>query len=134
MVKIEVRYGECDATGYAYNVSFFPWMDLGISHFYKNAGIYATIRGSKKRSFMTVHQSFDYKRPVTYGDLIEVKLFLINVGESSVHYQCEIYKDDVLIAVGNKILAYMDLETKKKVKLPDEIQGQLTKLIGVRFE
>lgn len=129
MVRIQVRYNECDMSGYAYNGSFFPWMNLSISWFFKKAGVDTEVFVNKKRSLMMVHQSFDYKAPVTWGDEIDVQPVLKNVGETSIHMQCNVYKGDKLIAVGNSISVFMDLENQKKISLPPELR-ELSKLVG----
>ncbi len=126
-VKIPVRYNECDPTGYAFNANYFIWMQLGASDYFKATGIDLVKLALSQHTFMAVHLSCDYKRPVTYLDVIEVRPFLKNLSDSSIHIQYDIYKGDELVAVGNTIHVYIDLKTKKKIPITEELREKFIK-------
>lgn len=127
-VKIEVRYNECDPTGYVFNANYFIWMQLGASEFFKATGIDLVKLAMGNHTFMAVHMSCDYKRPVTYLDVVEVRPFMKNLSDSSIHLQYDIYKKDELVAVGNTIHVYLDLKTKAKLPITDDLREKFNRM------
>lgn len=134
MSKFVVRYNECDATGYAYNGNFFPWMHFATGEFYRKSGIDTSVLQIPNMSLMTVHQAFDYKAPVRYLDEIEVKVFITNVGNTSIQIECEIYKGEQLVAVGTNVTVWVDLVTREKRMIPEDLREQLNKMTRAKLK
>jgi YbgC/YbaW family acyl-CoA thioester hydrolase len=126
--KIKVRYAECDPTGYAYNANFFIWMGEAASVFFREAGVDLEKLVFGNHTFMAVHQSCDYMRPVTFNDIIEVTPVVDKVNDSSLHLRYEIYKGDILSAVGRTVHVYLDLKIQKKMSIPDELREKILKM------
>lgn len=128
MARIEVRYNECDITGYAYNANFFVWMSIAALEFMKTK----LDTDALTRAYITpmmVHQSCDYKSPVTYGDVVDIKPKLVNLGESSFTTQYDMYKDNKLVAIGKTVYCFMDLKKKVKAAIPPDIRDMLNGLL-----
>lgn len=133
MVKIEVRFNECDETGYAFYGNFFIWNGVAGAHFFKNAGVDLADYFGPGKIFVQVHQSCDYKRPVTFMDVVEIRTTLKNLGESSIHLQFDLFKNDELVAVGNGVTVCMDQTTGEKSTLPEDLREKLSPLVGVKL-
>jgi acyl-CoA thioester hydrolase len=123
-VKIRIRYNECDPSGYAFNANFFVWMQEATSQYFHDVGVDVKELATARQTFMAVHLSCDYMRPVSPGEWIEIKPHLVELGESTIHVQYEIYKGDTLSARGKTIHVFMDTREKKKVPLTDELKAK----------
>ena len=104
--KIRVRYNECDSSGYAFNANFFVWMQEGSGDLFEMSGIDVLKLALDGHTFMAVHMECDFKRPVRFRDVLDVKASVSDVGESSLHIQYDIYKDDQLMAIGRTVHVY----------------------------
>lgn len=128
-IKIRVRFNECDPSGYAFNANFFIWMQEGIGEYFKTAGIDLVQLAISNQTFMAVHLSCDYKRPVGFQEVVEIRPFLKELRDSTIHIQHDLYRENKLVAVGHTIYAYIDLKTKKKIPLPDDLKNKFTVLV-----
>ena len=131
-VQYKVRYNECDPSGYAFNANFFIWMQEAVGQFITALGIDVQKIALAQQTFMAVHLSCDYKRPVGVGDIIDVSPQVIELGESNFQTQYNIYKEGDLAAVGKTIHVFMDTREKKRLSLTDELREKLES--GVQSE
>ena len=107
--KIRVRYNECDSSGYAFNANFFVWMQEGSGDLFEMSGIDVLKLALDGHTFMAVHMECDFKRPVRFRDVLDVRASVSDVGESSLHIQYDICKDDQLMAIGRTVHVYVDI-------------------------
>jgi acyl-CoA thioester hydrolase len=123
--KIRVRYNECDSSGYAFNANFFVWMQEGSGDLFEMSGIDVLKLALDGHTFMAVHMECDFKRPVCFRDVLDVRASVRDVGESSLHIQYDIYKDDQLMAIGRTVHVYVDTNSKTKIPIPDNYRKRL---------
>jgi acyl-CoA thioester hydrolase len=123
--KIRVRYNECDSSGYAFNANFFVWMQEGSGDLFEMSGIDVLKLALDGHTFMAVHMECDFKRPVRFRDVLDVRASVRDVGESSLHIQYDIYKDDQLMAIGRTVHVYVDTNSKTKIPIPDNYRKRL---------
>jgi YbgC/YbaW family acyl-CoA thioester hydrolase len=119
---VTVRYNECDPTGFAFNANFFIWIQESVVPYWKGLGVDVVAMSMAKQTFMAVHLSCDYKRPVAFGDVIEIRPKVTRVTDSSIQIQYDVYNRGKLSAVGRSIYVFMDTRTKNKLPLTDELR------------
>jgi len=123
--QIRVRYNECDSTGYAFNANFFVWMQEGAGDLFEAADVDILQVSLDGHTFMAVHMACDFKLPVRFRDIIEVRSSVKEVGESSLHIQYDVYRNEELTAVGRTVLVYVDTKSKIKIPIPDAFRERL---------
>ncbi len=70
----------------------------------------------------------DYKRPSRYGDVLEVRLRVAEIGRSSFRYEYEIVDEQERTVLTAKTVQVMyDYRTEKPVPVPDSIRALLSK-------
>ncbi len=120
--NINVRYNECDPTGFAFNANFFVWIQEATGRYWRDLGIDVFSLAQGQQTFMAVHLSCDFKRPVAFGDVIQISPKVTELGSSSVSIQWEMFNGDTLSAVGRSVHAFLDLKRKKKLPLTDDLR------------
>jgi len=74
-------------------------------------------------SIVTVKAQMEFRRPVYFGDLVEVRIQVSDFHESRVTVICNIVnqKTGELVATGNQVLAFANL-AGKIIRMPDVIR------------
>jgi len=124
-VRIKVRFNECDPTGFAYNGNYFIWMQEAAVECLRHGGIDMRGMASSNHTFVAVHYSCDFKKPVGFDDVVEARARLADVGESSFQLKYEILMDGEVVAVGKSVHVHIDTTTKTKMNISDELKRQL---------
>jgi acyl-CoA thioesterase FadM len=71
-----------------------------------------------------VHVSCDFKRPLRFGDQIEVQLAIERIGGASVNWVFEVLKENEVCAFGKMTTVRVDHEGKPLV-IDEETRGRL---------
>lgn len=129
---VRVRFNECDPTGFAFNGNYFTWMQEATSEYFRQADVDLRKLAYSSQTFMAVHLSCDYKRPIAYEDVIEIRSCIDKLGESSLALQYEIFKGEELMAVGKSIHVFLNIKTKEKASIPEDIRKKLEHVTGER--
>jgi YbgC/YbaW family acyl-CoA thioester hydrolase len=122
---IQVRYNECDPTGFAFNANFFVWAQEACAQYWKDLGVDVVALAMNRQTFMAVHLSCDYRRPVGYGDLVRIKPSVAELNGSSIHIRYLIFKGDDVVAEVRSVHVFMDTKAKKSLPLTDELRKKL---------
>lgn len=123
--RIRVRYNECDSSGFAFNGNFFIWMQDGAGDLFEAGDVDMVGLALSGQTFMAIHMECDFKRPTRYRDEIVVRASVRELGESSLHIQYDITKEDQLLAVGRTVHVYVDTKHKKKIPMPADLREKL---------
>ena len=72
----------------------------------------------------------DYKRPAKYGDTLEIRMTVADLGRTSFHYDYEIVDQEGKTVLTAKTVQVMyDYATEKPVPIPDDIRALLTRSV-----
>lgn len=125
VTKLRIRFNECDATGFAFNGNYFIWMQEGAGDLINAAGVDLVKLAEGNQTMMAVHLSCDYKRPVRFRDVIEIRSQVTKVSKSSLYIKYEIYQGRHLVAVGRTVHVSINIKTKAITPIPQEIKTKL---------
>jgi acyl-CoA thioesterase FadM len=100
-------------------------MQEGTSDLFEAAGIDMSKLALGHQTMMAIHMSCDFMKPVGYREVIEVRPFVKEVGESSLQIQYDLQRGDELLAVGKTVHVHFDTRTKKKAPIPDDLRKKL---------
>lgn len=79
-----VAFGDTDCSGWLHFPAIFRHVEEAEHELYRRLGL--TIIDRESGGWPRVHASCDYRRPLRFGDGIEVRLFLGKIGASSVEW------------------------------------------------
>ena len=85
-VPVTIRFGDCDSASIVYYPRFFDYFHGAMEDAIRIlAGMdYPTLIASHRLGFPAVRVECDFRRPLRYGDPVEIEVAIDDIGESSV--------------------------------------------------
>jgi len=125
--RLTVRFRDCDQMGHANNAVYFTYMEEARLTFWRR--LTGQARPPQARVILA-RAECDYRAPVLFGDELEVRMRIGDIGRSSFAQLYEIVKtaDGSRVAEGKTVMVCYDYETAKSVPIPDATRAQLEKL------
>ncbi|NLR57291.1 acyl-CoA thioesterase [Chitinophaga polysaccharea] len=127
ITTIRVRYGETDQMGYLYYGNYGLYYEVGRAEAIRELGF--TYRELEEQGVImpVAELNVKYLRPAFYDDLITVKTTLREMPKSSkIQFHSELYNErNELLNVGVTTLVFIDVKTKQKAGLPEELKKRL---------
>jgi acyl-CoA thioester hydrolase len=79
---LRVRYGECDAQKVVFNARYGDYVDLATTEFFRALG-YGKELASGDLDFQLVKQTFEWKVPARFDQVLEISVWAKHVGNTS---------------------------------------------------
>src|SRR5262245_66645800 len=79
---LRVRYGECDAEKVVFNARYGDYVDLATTEFFRALG-YGKELASGDLDFQLVKQTFEWKAPARFDQVLEISVWAKLVGNTS---------------------------------------------------
>jgi YbgC/YbaW family acyl-CoA thioester hydrolase len=115
-----------DGTGIVHFTWFFRYMEEAEHALWRAAGMSIAPRDAEL-GFPRVAASCEYKRPLRFEEEFDVCIRVAAMGEKTMKYECELIREDELIATGSMTIACVrkrEDQTMKAVPFPQEIAGR----------
>lgn len=124
---IRVRYGETDQMGYLYYGNYGLYYEVGRAEAIRELGFTYKELEDQGVIMPVAELNVKYLRPAYYDDLITVKTTLRELPKSSkIQFHSELYNEkNELLNVGVTTLVFIDVNTKQKAGLPEELKKRL---------
>ncbi len=121
-----VEFYETDLAGIVHFSVFYRWMEAAEHAFLRERGV--ELHGGGL-GWPRVGASADFKKPVKFGDVVRVKVWVEELRTRSVRYGFEILVegDEGVRATGEMTSVCVDLESMSAVEIPEGIRGKLGK-------
>jgi 4-hydroxybenzoyl-CoA thioesterase len=127
--KLKVRFGDIDQAGIVYYPRFLHYFHIALEEFFSNElGIdYPTVVLRHHIGLPTVHLETDFRKPLRYGDVFEVEVRVLSVGETSIKFGYTAFFEnlDVVALEGQNITVCIEMQTFEKKKVPDWLREKL---------
>ena len=151
--RLEVRFRDCDPMGHANNAVYLTYLEqTRFSHWRslwgfaprQARGALSSSKGGSPPALSSVEGQLppgrpgvilarvecDYKRPAKYGDTLEIRMTVADIGRTSFHYEYEIVDQEGKTVLTAKTVQVMyDYATEKPVPIPDDIRALLTRSV-----
>jgi len=79
---LRVRYGECDAQKVVFNARYGDYVDLATTEFLRALG-YGEELFSGELDFQLVKQTFEWKAPARFDQVLEISVWAKHIGNTS---------------------------------------------------
>ena len=124
--RIPLRWGDMDAMGHVNNTMYFRYMEQARIGWFD--ALIPEQEAWKETGIVIANASCNYKRPMVYPGLVEVKLFVGPPGGSSVPTYYEMHLEGALhlYADGAAVVVFIDLSKQKPLRIPEGIRARLT--------
>ena len=128
ILKRKVRFGDCDSAGVIHFHNLFRWAHesweesieiYGIPH----QDIFPAYHSHKNQIILPiVNCEANFLSPIKIGDLLSIKVFPKKINNHLFQVNTFFLKDEINVAEGKIIHCSLDVDSKLKVKLPDQLE------------
>jgi acyl-CoA thioester hydrolase len=115
---IEVRYGDLDAQGHLNNAKFITFMEQARLKYIEQMGLWHVADGFEKLGQIVASVTCDYKRPVTFGQVVEVAVRTARLGTKSLEMEYRLTVEGVEVALGRSVQVTYDYEAEHSIPIP----------------
>ena len=122
-----VYYADTDHGQVVYYANYLKWFEIGRTEILRQYGFSYADFGKQGLIAPVVEVKCNYKQSAKYNDIIIIKTTIENVGNSSIKFNYKIIRksDNELLAEGYTVNVFVDKETKKSTKIPNELRNAL---------
>lgn len=126
--KLRSRYGETDQMGYVYYGRYLEYFEVARTEMIRSLGMPYTALEEKGIMLPVVHTEVDYKAPIYYDELMNIKVHLFTVPTVKLETYYEIYTDrsEKPHALGKVTLCFMKEENRKPCRAPENFLDSLS--------
>ena len=124
--RIPIRWGDMDAMGHVNNIVYFRYMEQARISWFEQL-LPRRDAAWKSTGIVIVNASCNFNRAITYPGTVEVRVFVAGPGRSSVatYYELRVDEDPEPYADGAAVVVFIDMQSQKPVRIPDDIRARL---------
>ena len=117
-----VRYAEIDAQAVVFNSRYLEYFDIGITEYWRAAGVYDRWPGHTSPEFHVARAEVDYKVPILLDEEVDICVRCARVGRSSMTFLFELHGagKDHLRATGLAVRVHVAESQGAPTPVPDE--------------
>jgi len=125
--RLEVRFRDCDAMGHTNNAVYLTYLEQArFAHWRSLWGFGDPQTPPDMPGVILARVEADYKRPSRYGDVLDVRLTVAEIGRTSFRYEYEIVNEQGETVLAAKTVQVMyDYTANRPVPIPDAIRTLL---------
>lgn len=126
---VPTRWMDNDAYGHVNNVVYYSFFDTVVNSYLIEAGV-LDIAASPAFG-LVIETRCTYYQELTYPETVDAGLRVEKLGNSSVQYRIGLFKQglDDPAATGHFVHVYVDRETRRPVRIPDDVRAALVPLV-----
>jgi acyl-CoA thioester hydrolase len=126
--RLSVRFRDCDAMGHVNHAVYFTYFEQCRLTFWREQ----TGAPSPHARVIIARAECDYRSPAHFGDELEIRVRIGEIGRSSftLRYEIVMAATEALIAVGSTVMVSYDYGEGKSVPLPAAARELLERLGG----
>jgi len=127
--KLKVRFGDIDQAGIVYYPRILHYFHVAMEEFFSHElGIdYPTVVLQHHIGLPTVHLETDFRNPLRYGDVFEVEVRVLSIGQTSIKFGYTAYfeNQDKVALEGHNVTVCVEIQTARKLKIPNWLREKL---------
>lgn len=126
--SIRIRFGDEDHAGIVYFPRFFDFFHVAFEDFFDHQGMpYKDVLDVQHVGFPMAHIESDFRRPLRFGDIFEVDVWVHRIGRTSVtfHYRGRKRGEDQDAALAQMTAVCIDMRTFQPIPVPENILALL---------
>ncbi len=126
---ITTRWNDNDIYGHVNNAIYYLFFDTAVNQYLVEQG--ALDIESSAVIGLVVNTSCDYFAPIAFPDIVQARIRVEEVGNSSVIYGVGLFRghDKTASASGSFTHVYVDRETRRPVSLPGALRSALEAIL-----
>ena len=128
-LRIPTRWIDNDMYGHMNNAKYYSlYENLIMTYLEQESGLDT---GSGAIRCFTAENGCRYHAPLKYPQIVDAGLRIARIGNSSVRYEMGLFAEgsDAVAATGFVVDVYVDAETERPVRVPDDFREALSRCI-----
>ncbi len=122
--RIQVRFRDCDPMDHVNNAVYFTYMEQARFEYARS------LLGSPAAEafgIILAHAACDFRAPAKYGDSLDVRVRLVEIGRASFTLEYEIVDVDtaVVVATGRSVQVSYDYGLLQSIPIPQTVRDRL---------
>jgi len=132
IAKNKVRMHDTDMAGILYFARQFRFAHDALEDFVESeSGLsFDDVFRREKFVFVIVHCEADYFTPLTVGDILEIRLCVEKIGNSSFTLFYRIFRGETLVGTVKTVHVSLHSETREKIPVPEKLRKSLEKYLA----
>lgn len=124
-MKTRIYYHHTDAGGVVYYANYLKFLEEARTELLESKGLLMKDLIERGVLFVVAHQEIDYKMPARYGDVLESRAQVVNMGAARIEFQQDIANQDgQLVTKAKTTLVCIDKNFKPQ-QIPEDIKKKL---------
>jgi len=132
-IEERVRWGDVDAAGIIFYGSYIRFFEIAETELFRTVGLpYGKVFDLLQIWLPRVHLECDFHRAAKMDDLLQVSVYVGNIGRTSLRLNFEVRKkndageiEEDLMATAHFVLVATDRENLKPLPVPEELRHAL---------
>ncbi|WP_425392929.1 acyl-CoA thioesterase [Ekhidna sp.] len=125
--QVRVRYSETDKMGFVYYGNYPAYYEVARVEGFRAIGFPYREMEDAGVGMPVLDMSIKYHGPAKYDDLLTIKLIIPEMPRARMKFLYEIRNEEgVLVNTGETILAFMNMETGRPVKMPERMKESIS--------
>lgn len=125
-----LRFGDCDLTGIAYHPAYLSMLvDVNEAMFASFGVTWKELMFERKMGLPTVTMHIEFKRPATYGDVLDFAVHVRKVGGASLDLETVVSVGEHVIWTIQQRIVATSLEDHKSIRWPDDVRAGLSRYL-----
>jgi acyl-CoA thioester hydrolase len=123
VIRIPVQWGDQDALGHVNNIIPHRWFESARIALFGRIGILDSRKETGIGSILAA-TSCDYRRQITFPDVVQVGIRVARIGRTSIGFEHAIVSEtqNAIVAEGTSTSVVFDYHASKPHPVPDEIR------------
>jgi acyl-CoA thioester hydrolase len=128
-LEIPVAWGDMDSFGHVNNVVFLRWCESARIAYFDRTGITEKMKAEKIGPILA-RACLDYRRPVTYPDIIRASATVTQIGKTSfvMRYRLFSLSQATVAGEGDSVIVMIDYRSGEKVPVDAELRRTIAAL------
>jgi acyl-CoA thioester hydrolase len=119
-ISIEIRYADIDSLQHVNNARYFTFMEQSRAKYFAHLGLWDG-RNMSGLGIILAETGCEYRRPIRYGDKVQVQARTVRLGSKSIEMRHEIVNEEgVSFATGRATLVCFDYERDQTITIPED--------------
>jgi len=129
--SVLVRFGDVDPAGIVYFPRIYEYLHEAFEDVWEQhvGERYYRMILDQRRGYPLVHSDVDFRRPLRFGDRIDVRVTCTHLGRSSTGLRYRMFVDEELCVDAHQTTACVDLEKGESVPLADAHRARFAEIL-----
>ena len=127
--QVKVRFYDTDLSSAVFFTNQIKWFDsIAVLDFLEERGITWNDLIKENVDIPIATVTFDYKAPIFLGDVLDVTVEEVIVGNKSIRFAGSIYRHETgeLLARGSEVYVFIDVSSRKAIPVPPAVRERLS--------